>query len=198
MVDQSITNWTSFDALSVNSVDSATHSPSLLSARIPIVVAKDDEEELAPAQIQVDPETVPELLTGDDLESCELAIDQFGEDLVANIMSVKTPSWTRENLFQPSHSTMEACAGSMSKEDQQLYAWVEFFFLRVLMRTSDNNPSIKLNAAKTVLDLIQHYYERLIVLCLGERMIRNMKDTKARLELVVVPERHEIKQLLDW
>lgn len=73
----------------------------------------------------------------------------------------------------------------MSKDDQQLYAWIEKFFSRVLMRTSDNNPGIKLNATKTILDLIDHYHS-LVALCLGERMIRNMKDAKARLDLVSI------------
>lgn len=73
----------------------------------------------------------------------------------------------------------------MSKDDQQLYTWIEKLFSRVLMRTSDNNPGIKLNATKTILDLIEIYHS-LVALCLGERMIRNMKDAKARIDLVSI------------
>jgi virulence-associated protein VapD len=51
------------------------------------------------------------------------------------------------------------------------------------MRTSDNNPGIKSNATKLVLQLIESYNE-LVPLCLKERMIRNVKDAKARVDLV--------------
>lgn len=94
LLDEAIANWTSFDALSINNIDSVTNSPLLLSARIPITDTKIEEEEeeepvVVAKQEPVDPETIPEPLTEDDIESCELAIEQFGEDLVANIMSVK-------------------------------------------------------------------------------------------------------------
>lgn len=97
LLTEAIANWTSFDALSINNTDSVTNSPSLLSARIPITDTKIEEEEeeeenepvVVAVQEPVDPESIPEPLTEDDIESCELAIEQFGEDLVANIMSVK-------------------------------------------------------------------------------------------------------------
>ncbi|EPB90954.1 hypothetical protein HMPREF1544_02208 [Mucor circinelloides 1006PhL] len=234
LLDEAIANWTSFDALSLNHADSASNSPSLLSARIPIHDHKEEEPAAvtapAPEPIIVDPETIPEPLTADDVESCQLAIDQFGEDLVANIMSVKVkcrqnglnqlnvlissahvvenqPKQTkkfihacilmiqeaimdsRESIFnqaiQSWKHVQDITVKHMSKDDQQLYAWIEKFFSRVLMRTSDNNPGIKLNATKTILDLIDHYHS-LVALCLGERMIRNMKDAKARLDLVSI------------
>lgn len=53
------------------------------------------------------------------------------------------------------------------------------------MRTSDNNPGIKTTATKSVLELIE-LYPTVIPLCLKERMIRNMKDAKARIELVLI------------
>ncbi|KAL9553121.1 hypothetical protein MBANPS3_003429 [Mucor bainieri] len=235
LLDEAIANWTSFDALSINHADSAANSPSLLSARIPISDHHTPEEPVAtmpaPEPVAVvDPETIPEPLTADDLESCELAIDQFGEDLVANIMSVKVkcrqnglnqlnaliasahieenqPKQTktfihasllmiqeaimdsRESIFNQAIQSwkyvQDITTTHMSKDNQQLYAWIEKFFSRVLMRTSDNNPGIKLNATKTILDLIEHYHS-LVALCLGERIIRNMKDAKARVDLVSI------------
>ncbi|KAK4519903.1 Oxysterol-binding protein 4 [Mucor velutinosus] len=235
LLDEAIANWTSFDALSINHGDSATNSPSLLSARIPINDHHKQEEPAvtvpAPEPVViVDPETIPEPLTADDLESCELAIDQFGEDLVANIMSVKVKCRqnglnqlnaliasahveenqskqtkkfihasilmiqeaimdSRESIFnqaiQSWKHVQDIVIKHMSKDDQQLYAWIEKFFTRLLMRTSDNNPGIKLSATKTILDLIEHYHS-LVALCLGERMIRNMKDAKARIDLVSI------------
>lgn len=80
---------------------------------------------------------------------------------------------------------LEIINQNMSENDQQLYTWMEKFFSRVLMRTSDNNPGIKLTATKTILDLIEQY-SSLVALCLGERIIRNMKDAKARLDLVTI------------
>lgn len=66
-----------------------------------------------------------------------------------------------------------------------MLGWIHKFFTRVLMRTSDNNPGIKSTATKSVLDLIE-LYPTVIPLCLKERMIRNMKDAKARIELVLI------------
>ncbi|CAO3623139.1 unnamed protein product [Mucor fragilis] len=235
LLDEAIANWTSFDALSINHADSAVNSPSLLSARIPINDHNKQEEPVAPESspepaVIVDPETIPEPLTADDLESCELAIDQFGEDLVANIMSVKvkcrqnglnqlnaliasthveenqskqTKKFIHASILMIQEAIMDSrefifnraiqswkhiqdiMTKHLSKDDQQLYAWIEKFFSRVLMRTSDNIPGIKLNATKTILDLIE-IYPSLVVLCLGERMIRNMKDAKARIDLVSI------------
>ncbi|KAG2208360.1 hypothetical protein INT46_003684 [Mucor plumbeus] len=234
LLAEAIANWTSFDALSIDNTDLVTNSPSLLSARIPITDTKIEEEEeeeesvVIAMQEPVDPETIPEPLTEDDIESCELAIEQFGENLVANIMSVKVkcrqnglnqltqlitsvqlenPLKTkkfihasilmvqeaimdsRESIFNQAIQSWKHVQGitnqNMSKNDQQLYTWMEKFFSRVLMRTSDNNPGIKLNATKTILDLIEQY-SSLVALCLGERIIRNMKDAKARLDLVTI------------
>lgn len=85
LLDEAIANWTSFDALSINNKNDEG-SPSLLSATIPI--HQTEKKVLVEKQI-VDPETIPEPLSDDDIESCELSIEQFGQDLVACIMSVK-------------------------------------------------------------------------------------------------------------
>jgi 5'-3' exonuclease len=53
------------------------------------------------------------------------------------------------------------------------------------MRTGDNNPGIKIIATKTILDLVEKY-PHLTPLCLKERMIRNLKDAKSRIELVTI------------
>ncbi|RCI02947.1 hypothetical protein CU098_012413, partial [Rhizopus stolonifer] len=90
LLDEAIANWTSFDALSINNTPTeAVSSPSLLSARIPIHQVPVEKAPLEQKQVPEDPELVPEPLTADDIESCELAIDQFGQELVARIMSVK-------------------------------------------------------------------------------------------------------------
>ncbi|RCI02946.1 hypothetical protein CU098_011402 [Rhizopus stolonifer] len=75
----------------------------------------------------------------------------------------------------------------MNDDDQKkhILSSIEKFFSRLLMRTSDSNPGIKSSAVKTILDLIE-FNKKLIPLCLKERMIRNLKDAKARLELVTL------------
>jgi hypothetical protein len=81
---------------------------------------------------------------------------------------------------------VELCQKRQDDEDddgKQLFSCIEKFFARVLMRTSDNNPGIKSNATKLILQLIESYNE-LIPLCLKERMIRNVKDAKACVDLV--------------
>lgn len=192
----------------------------------------------------VDPETIPEPMTADDIESCEIAIEQFGEPLVSSIMSVKmkcrqnglnqlsqlidsteVPDMTfirasilmiqetvmdsRESIFNQTVQAWKDLHGSLSlfidinfsylyilfiselsqkcedDDRKQLFSCIEKFFSRVLMRTSDNNPGIKANATKLILQLIESY-EELVPLCLKERMIRNVKDAKARIDLVTI------------
>lgn len=132
MLDEAIANWTSFDALSINHADSAVNSPSLLSARIPINDHNKQEEPVAPESspepaVIVDPETIPEPLTADDLESCELAIDQFGEDLVANIMSVKVKC--RQNGL----NQLNALIASTHVEENQSKQTKKFIHASILM-----------------------------------------------------------------
>lgn len=72
-----------------------------------------------------------------------------------------------------------------NKDDKVTFGWIEKLFSRILIRTSDNSPGIKSTATKTALDLVDTY-PALIPLCMKERMIRNMKDAKARVELVTL------------
>lgn len=73
----------------------------------------------------------------------------------------------------------------LEHSNSKILSWIEKFFTRVLIRTSDNNPGIKITATKSILELIS-IYPSLIPLCFKERMIRNMKDAKARIDLVVI------------
>lgn len=239
LLDEAIANWTSFDALSINNHSkmeehgAGAASPSLLSARIPInntpqvtesIPAKDQQKQ------QIDPETIPEPLTSDDIESCELAIQQFGEDIVACIMSIKVKcrqnglnqlselileesistanqekgnltdlefaeasllmiqeavTDSRESIFNQAIGVWKELQGVLPSADKKILGWVEKLFSRVLMRTGDNNPGIKTTATKAVLDLIEKH-QTLTAICLKERMIRNLKDAKARFELVTL------------
>ena len=87
-------------------------------------------------------------------------------------------------------SYIELCQQQMATLDddyqaRQITSAIEKFFSRVLMRTSDSNPGIKSSATKTILELIE-FDQNLIALCFKDRMIRNLKDAKARLELVML------------
>ncbi|KAG2232599.1 hypothetical protein INT48_009808 [Thamnidium elegans] len=192
-----------------------------------IIPIPSTEKKVEPVIVKemIDPETIPEPLTEDDIESCELSIEQFGQDIVACIMSVKVKcrqsglnqlsqlieqkedqdlefiqasllmigeavTDSRESIFNQAIQLWKELHGF--KVDKQLEScnskilgWIQKFFTRVLMRTSDNNPGIKTTATKTVLDLIE-LYPTVLPLCLKERMIRNMKDAKARIELVLI------------
>lgn len=207
----------------------------MLSATIPIQPI--EKRVIVEKQI-VDPETIPEPLSDDDIESCELPIEQFGQDLVACIMSVKVKcrqiglnelsllihqtehqdlefiqasllmigeavTDSRESIFNQAIQTWKELQGTSfvyidypnvlnSIIDQQLehsnskiLNWIAKFFTRVLIRTSDNNPGIKITATKSILELIDTY-PSLIPLCFKERMIRNMKDAKARIDLITI------------
>lgn len=144
LLDEAIANWTSFDALSINHADSATNSPSLLSARIPIT---DHHKQEKPATtvpapepvVIVDPETIPEPLTEDDLESCELAIDQFGEDLVANIMSVKVKC--RQNGLNQLNALM-ASAHVEENQPKQTKKFIHASILMIQEAIMDSRESI--------------------------------------------------------
>ncbi|KAI8047903.1 hypothetical protein BDF21DRAFT_433785 [Thamnidium elegans] len=219
LLDEAIANWTSFDALCIDDKKDEG-SPSLLSARIPI---PSTEKKVEPVIVKemIDPETIPEPLTEDDIESCELSIEQFGQDIVACIMSVKVKcrqsglnqlsqlieqkedqdlefiqasllmigeavTDSRESIFnQAIQLWKELHDKQLESCNSKILGWIQKFFTRVLMRTSDNNPGIKTTATKTVLDLIE-LYPTVLPLCLKERMIRNMKDAKARIELVLI------------
>lgn len=78
-------------------------------------------------------------------------------------------------------------------DSKKLFSWIEKFFSRLLSRTNDSNPGIKSTATKTVLELIQSYHD-LLLLCLKERMIRNLKDAKARIDLVTYITKHFLIQ----
>ncbi|KAI8352457.1 hypothetical protein EDC96DRAFT_567082 [Choanephora cucurbitarum] len=230
LLDEAIANWTSFDALSIHPVgNEITSSPSLLSARIPIQPPSSTTDKPSRQPKQEDPGLSPEPLTVDDLESCELAIQKFGQGLVAMIMSVKIKCRqygldqlaqlieqqedydlefiqasilmiqeaivdSREIIFHQAiccwKSLYELCQQQMATLDddyqaRQITSAIEKFFSRVLMRTSDSNPGIKSSATKTILELIG-FEQNLIALCFKDRMIRNLKDAKARLELVML------------
>ncbi|KAG2212314.1 hypothetical protein INT47_001674 [Mucor saturninus] len=216
LLDEAIANWTSFDALSINKNDEG--SPSLLSATIPI---QQTEKKVVVEKQIVDPETIPEPLSDDDIESCELPIEQFGQDLVACIMSVKVKcrqiglnelslligqkedqdlefiqasllmigeavTDSRESIFNQAIQTWKELEDQLLEHsNSKILNWIEKFFTRVLIRTSDNNPGIKITATKSILELIETYTS-LTPLCFKERMIRNMKDAKARIDLIMV------------
>lgn len=88
-----ITNWTSFDALSIqDSNKQEITSPSLLSARIPIPITNSERqttEKTSSAKQPEDPENTPEPLTKEDMETCKLPLDVFGMNMIACILSVK-------------------------------------------------------------------------------------------------------------
>lgn len=121
-------------------------SPSLLSARIPInntpqvtesIPAKDQQKQ------QIDPETIPEPLTSDDIESCELAIQQFGEDIVACIMSIKVKC--RQNgLNQLSELILEESISTANQEKGNLtdLEFAEASLLMIQEAVTDSRESI--------------------------------------------------------
>ncbi|CAO3632612.1 unnamed protein product [Mucor hiemalis] len=239
LLDEAIANWTSFDALSINNnqkkeeEEGEAASPSLLSARIPINNTQQAAESIPAKEQQrqqIDPETIPEPLTSDDIESCELAIQQFGEDVVACIMSIKVKcrqnglnqlsqiiiqektlisneetdhstdlefveasllmiqeavTDSRESIFNQAIGVWKELQAILPSADKKILGWVEKLFSRIMMRAGDNNPGIKTAATKAVLDLIEKY-QTLTAACLKERMIRNLKDAKARIELVTL------------
>lgn len=131
LLDEAIANWTSFDALCVDD-KKEEGSPSLLSARIPIPSAEKKAEPVIVKEI-VDPETIPEPLTEDDIESCELSIEQFGEDIVACIMSVKVKC--RQNGLNQLSQLIE------QKEDQDL-EFIQASLLMIGEAVTDSRESI--------------------------------------------------------
>lgn len=152
MLDEAIANWTSFDALSINNrhkteeQEGEAASPSLLSARIPINNTPQVTESIPSKEQQkqqIDPETIPEPLTSDDRDSCELAIQQFGEDIVACIMSIKVKC--RQNgLNQLSQLILEERT-LISNEEKDHLTNLEFAEASLLMiqeAVTDSRESI--------------------------------------------------------
>lgn len=135
LLDEAIANWTSFDALSMNTKkeQEGEGSPSLLSARIPIPVTEKKLEPSVEKEI-VDPETIPEPLNEDDIESCELPIEKFGMDLVACIMSVKVKC--RQNGLN------QLSALIMGKTDDDDMEFVEASLLMISEAVTDSRESI--------------------------------------------------------
>jgi hypothetical protein len=88
-----ITNWTSFDALSIQDDNKQEiTNPSLLSARIPIPITNIERQtagKTSPVKQPEDPENTPEPLTKEDMETCKLPLDVFGMNMIACILSVK-------------------------------------------------------------------------------------------------------------
>ncbi|CEG80403.1 hypothetical protein RMATCC62417_14748 [Rhizopus microsporus] len=232
-----ITNWTSFDALSIQDGNKQEiTSPSLLSARIPIPITNTERqttEKTSPAKPLEDPENTPEPLTKEDMETCKLPLDVFGMDMIACILSVKVkcrqrglgelskiivetvdlmkqedahvdPDFIHASLLMLQEAVMdsrelifnqtiqiwydlqELCSAGLL-DDINVFKWIERFFTAVLSRTADSNIQIKTKATQVVLELIKVYHDGqmdLIPLCIKERMVRNLKEAKSRVQLV--------------
>lgn len=160
MLDEAIANWTSFDALSINNSKKEEASPSLLSARIPINNANKHQEQQVESiidkepQQHIDPETIPEPLTLDDIESCELAIEQFGEDMVASIMSVKVKC--RQNGLNQLSQLIDDQKALISSEGNDNLNDLEFVGASLLMiqeAVTDSRESIFSQAINVWKDL---------------------------------------------
>ncbi|KAG1050182.1 hypothetical protein G6F43_007531 [Rhizopus delemar] len=97
---------------------------------------------------------------------------------------------SRESIFNQTidiwHRLQELCSNGLF-DDANVFKWIERFFSAVLSRTADSNLHIKSEATQVILELIEIYHEGkkdLIPLCIKERMVRNVKEAKSRVDLV--------------
>ncbi|KAI9474039.1 MAG: hypothetical protein EXX96DRAFT_326401 [Benjaminiella poitrasii] len=103
---------------------------------------------------------------------------------------------SRESIFNQAIESWKEIFGMCQRiviEDDEirkvLHLWIEKFFSRVLMRTTGTNSGIQQSAVQVILDLLQLYDLSLILLCINKdrnTMIRNIKDAKARINLITV------------
>lgn len=134
----------------------ATHQ----SARLPLPSLTTNnaqiEQQKEPDQIVEDPETIPEPLTADDREYCELPISLFGENMISCIMSVKVKC--RQNGLNQLSQLIELESFKETPRDMDFIHAVIIMLQEAIMDSRESIFNQTIQSWKDLQGRVQHVF----------------------------------------